>query len=106
VIVMMRSGIPSPLASEFDDFLFAPIGEDNNGMPLGVVSALARLDVDPWVQADKLLRLPGKVSVVELASIPIKLDFKSAKNLQAIEVTNIFPSGYWEKQGYDRFSGV
>jgi hypothetical protein len=69
VIVMMRSGFPSPLGSEFDDFLFAPIGEDNNGMPLSVVSALARLDVDPWVEAEKLARLPGKASVVELASL-------------------------------------
>ena len=38
--------------------------------------------------------------------IPIKLGFKSAKNLQSIEVTNTFPSGFWEKQGYDWFSGV
>ena len=38
--------------------------------------------------------------------IPTKLGFKSAKNLQAIEVTNAFPGGYWEKQGYDWFSGV
>lgn len=38
--------------------------------------------------------------------IPTKLGFKSAKNLQAIEVTNTFPGGFWEKQGYDWFSGV
>ncbi len=38
--------------------------------------------------------------------IPIKLGFKSAKNLQSIEVTNTFPGGYWEKQGYNWFSGV
>ena len=38
--------------------------------------------------------------------IPIKLGFKSAKNLQSIEVTNTFQSGFWEKQGYDWFSGV
>ena len=38
--------------------------------------------------------------------IPIKLGFKSAKNLQSIEVTNTFPGGFWEKQGYDWFSGV
>ncbi len=37
--------------------------------------------------------------------IPIKLGFKSAKNVQAIEVTNTYPGGYWEKQGYDWFSG-
>jgi len=38
--------------------------------------------------------------------IPTKLGFKSAKNLQAIEVTRIFPGGFWENQGYDWFSGV
>jgi len=38
--------------------------------------------------------------------IPTKLGFKSAKNLQAIEVTHIFPGGFWENQGYDWFSGA
>lgn len=38
--------------------------------------------------------------------IPTKLGFKSAKNLEAIEVTNRYPGGYWEKQGYDWFAGV
>jgi DMSO/TMAO reductase YedYZ molybdopterin-dependent catalytic subunit len=26
--------------------------------------------------------------------------------LQAIEVTHVFPGGFWEDQGYDWFSGV
>ena len=38
--------------------------------------------------------------------IPTKLGYKSAKNLQSIEVTNKFPGGYWENQGYDWFAGV
>jgi DMSO/TMAO reductase YedYZ molybdopterin-dependent catalytic subunit len=38
--------------------------------------------------------------------IPTKLGFKSAKNLDAIEVTNKYPGGYWENQGYDWFAGV
>jgi DMSO/TMAO reductase YedYZ molybdopterin-dependent catalytic subunit len=37
--------------------------------------------------------------------IPTKLGFKSAKNVQAISVTNTYPGGYWEDQGYDGFSG-
>ncbi len=37
--------------------------------------------------------------------IPTKLGFKSAKNLQAIEVTNKYPGGFWEDQGYNWFSG-
>jgi DMSO/TMAO reductase YedYZ molybdopterin-dependent catalytic subunit len=38
--------------------------------------------------------------------IPTKLGFKSAKNLQSIEVMNTDPGGYWENQGYDAFAGV
>jgi hypothetical protein len=35
------------LGAQFNDFLFAPIDEDANGSLLSVLSALARLDVDP-----------------------------------------------------------
>ena len=38
--------------------------------------------------------------------IPVKLEFKSAKNLESIAVTNTYPGGFWENQGYDWFSGV
>ena len=38
--------------------------------------------------------------------IPVKLGFKSAKNLQAIAVTNSYPGGYWENQGYNWYAGV
>jgi DMSO/TMAO reductase YedYZ molybdopterin-dependent catalytic subunit len=31
--------------------------------------------------------------------IPTKLGFKSAKNIQAISVTNTYPGGYWKDQG-------
>jgi hypothetical protein len=40
--------------SAFDNFLYAPIGEDKNGMLLSVLSALARQGIDrkyvpvPW----------------------------------------------------------
>src|SRR6202043_3518222 len=29
-----------------------------------------------------------------------------AKNLESIAVTNTYPGGFWENQGYDWFSGV
>jgi hypothetical protein len=59
----------SVLGSEFNDFLFAPIGEDRNDMPLSVLSALARLDIDPWQEAGKLAQLPGEVATQRLASL-------------------------------------
>lgn len=57
-----------PLGSEFDDFLFAPVGEDHNGMPLSVVSVLARMDLDPWMEAANLADLPAETAARKLAA--------------------------------------
>jgi DMSO/TMAO reductase YedYZ molybdopterin-dependent catalytic subunit len=37
--------------------------------------------------------------------IPTKLGFKNPKSLVALGVTNVFPGGYWVRQGYNWFSG-
>ena len=66
---MKRSGLLPSLGCEFDNFLLAPIGDDNNGMQLSVLSALARLDVDPWEEAATLARLPGDTATRKLASL-------------------------------------
>jgi len=68
VIEMTRSASFSVLASEFDDFLFAPIGDDRNEMPLSLLSALARLDIDPWQEAAELARVPRETATQRLAS--------------------------------------
>jgi hypothetical protein len=57
------------LGREFDRFLYASVGDDNNGMPLTVLSALARMDVDPWEEASKLTQLPPESAVTQLASL-------------------------------------
>lgn len=54
---------------EFAAFLFAQIGEEQNGMPLSVVSALARFGVDPWREAARLAGLPSKAAVDALAAM-------------------------------------
>ena len=56
-----------PLGSEYDNFLFAPIGDDRNGMPLSVVSLLGRMDLDPWEEAARLAGLPADAAVQKLA---------------------------------------
>lgn len=38
--------------------------------------------------------------------IPTKLGFKNPKHIIAIFVTNAYPGGYWEDQGYNWFSGL
>lgn len=59
----------SQLRSAFDDFLFATIGDDKNGMSLSVNSALARSGVDPWEEAATLARLPAEMATRNLASL-------------------------------------
>jgi hypothetical protein len=58
---------------EFDDFLYAPIGADRGEMPLSVLSALSRLDVDPWREAAELCELPKGVATQRLASLIARL---------------------------------
>jgi hypothetical protein len=55
--------------SEFDSFLCAPIGEEQNGMLLSVLSALARLDVDPWQEAATLTKMPARDATLRLTSM-------------------------------------
>lgn len=58
---------------EYDDFLYAPIGTDKDEMPLSVLSALARLNVDPWAIAAELSALPKSPAVQRLASLIAQL---------------------------------
>jgi len=61
------------LGTEYNDFLFAPIGEDSNGNFLSVLSALVRLDVDPWQEAADLARLPFDAAVKRLSVLIMAL---------------------------------
>ncbi len=65
---MARGASGSVLGTQFDDFLFASVREDKNG-PLSVLSALARLDVDPWQTAAALAQLPRTAAAQRLASL-------------------------------------
>jgi len=57
------------LGSEFDAFLFAPVGDEGNGHPLSVISALARLELDPWQEAISLANLPTIAAIQRLTSL-------------------------------------
>ena len=65
----------SLLHSDLNDFLFASVGDQRNGMPLNVVSALTRLNVDPWEEAARLAALPKALAAEALepmiAQLPI-----------------------------------
>lgn len=55
--------------SEFNDFLFASVGEEKNGLPLTVLSALARLGLDPWREAARLSELTKGAATSALAAV-------------------------------------
>lgn len=54
---------------EYEDFLFAPLGDDCNGTPLAVASILGRMGLDPWSEAAALAALPADVAARKLASV-------------------------------------
>jgi len=49
--------------------------------------------------------LPPKYGYPLKLRVPTKLGFKNPKLIAEIYVTNDFPGGYWEDQGYNWFSG-
>lgn len=57
----------SLMHSEYNDFLEALIGEGRNGMPLSVISAFARRNIDPWREAERLSGLSREGAVAALA---------------------------------------
>ena len=59
----------SHINSEFDRFLFASIGDQENGTPLSVLSVLARSDIDPWQEAARLAQMPKELAAQSVASV-------------------------------------
>jgi hypothetical protein len=61
------------VSAEFNDFLYAPIGAEDSTMTLSVLSALSRLNVDPWAEAAQLSALPKDIAAQRLASLIARL---------------------------------
>jgi DMSO/TMAO reductase YedYZ molybdopterin-dependent catalytic subunit len=49
--------------------------------------------------------LPPKYGFPMKLRMPTKLGYKNPKHIVSIEVTNTYPGGYWENQGYNWFGG-
>ena len=49
--------------------------------------------------------LPPKYGFPVKLRMPTKLGYKNPKHIVAIHVTNTYPGGYWEDQGYNWFGG-
>lgn len=57
-----------PDGTDFDRFLYASVGEDRNGAVVTVVSALARLGLDPWKEAAELASLGREAACARLGT--------------------------------------
>ncbi|MGA8118477.1 molybdopterin-dependent oxidoreductase [Rouxiella badensis] len=49
--------------------------------------------------------LPRQYGFPMKLRMPTKLGYKNPKHIKVIEVTNAYPGGYWEDQGYNWFGG-
>jgi hypothetical protein len=59
--------------SEFNEFLFALVGKEKSGLELTVLSALARLGLDPWGEAARLSELSKEAAEGALTTTITKL---------------------------------
>src|SRR5688572_29341668 len=75
-----------PLRPDLDDFLFAAVGEEINGISLSMISALTRLGLDPWDEAGRLSSLGKQEAIRQLAQIIERLPVTISS---AVETTRI-----------------
>jgi DMSO/TMAO reductase YedYZ molybdopterin-dependent catalytic subunit len=102
------SGVP------FRDFL-ARIGADTRARYVGFKCAdryYTSLDMATALHPQTILALdygaaplPPEYGFPLKLRVPTKLGFKNPKHIAALFVTNDYPGGYWEDQGYNWFSG-
>jgi hypothetical protein len=76
----------STLSPSYDDFLFAPVCEDANGMRLSVLSALARMNVDPWEEAGRLAAMPKATAEKTLLSALDRVSGRNWKSPEAVAI--------------------
>ena len=70
--MVLRSAY-APVLPEMDPFLFASVGEEIEGIPLSVLSALAQLDLDPRIEAARLSHLTSKAAASRLGRLFARL---------------------------------
>jgi hypothetical protein len=68
-VVVASPDVTALQRSDLNQFLFADIGTEANGMTLSVMSVFARLGADPWTEAGRLATLPKAAAADSLASM-------------------------------------
>lgn len=98
----------------FSDFL-QRIGADTSAKYIGFKCAddyYTSIDMPTALHPQTLLALtydgrtlPREYGFPMKLRMPTKLGYKNPKHIQAIFVSNTYPGGYWEDQGYNWFGG-
>jgi hypothetical protein len=70
---MALNRLYGPFRPDLNNFLFAAVGEERNGIPLSMISALAQLDLDPWDEARRLSTLAKHEAVERLTELILRL---------------------------------
>jgi hypothetical protein len=83
---MTRSASASIERSQFETFLVAPIGLEQNGMLLSVLSALARLDIDPWREAASLSEMSTEAATERMRLLIAALPEETSARSNAAEI--------------------
>jgi len=98
----------------FSDFL-KRVGADTSAQYVGFKCAddyYTSIDMATALHPQTLLALtydgktlPRQYGFPMKLRMPTKLGYKNPKHIQAIFVSNTYPGGYWEDQGYNWFGG-
>src|ERR1044071_5766235 len=83
---MSLPGPYAPMRPEFDRFLFATVGEEIDGVPLSVLSALSRLGLDPRDEAARLAHLTKEAAADQLANMIARLSDRCWSLSQVSEI--------------------
>jgi hypothetical protein len=75
-----------PLRPDLDNFLFAAVGAEQDGIPLSMLSALTRLGLDPWDEAGRLSSLSKREATEQLARLIADLPDTSRSMADAREI--------------------
>jgi len=76
----------APLRPDLDDFLFAKVGEEREGVPLSMISALTRLGLDPWDEAGRLSSLGKKDAIEQLRQLIAQLPGTAQPSVEGREI--------------------
>ena len=83
-------------ALQYTAFLFEPLGDDRNGVPLALASILGRMNLDPWSEAASLAAMPAAAAKQKLAALieamPIHSWVRPESNSLAERLIRLLPA--------------